>query len=167
MKISTRLGVIIAICVALIGCDQVTKYLAAEHLPRGEVYSYFQDTVRIGYTENSGAFLGMGSNLAPELRFWIFVVGVGIALAGLLAYLLMSKSLSPTALVGFSLLLSGGLSNFYDRLVNNGAVVDFLNMGVGPVRTGVFNVADVAIMLGLVIMIFHRPESDAAEGSNK
>ena len=35
-----------------------------------------------------------------------------------------------------------------DRLIH-GSVVDFLNVGIGPVRTGVFNVADVAIMLGV------------------
>lgn len=167
MKLSTRLALIFSICLVLIGCDQVTKHLAIEHLPRGEMYSYFQDTIRIGYTENSGAFLGMGSNLAPEVRFWVFVVGVGLLLAGLTAYLVLSKGLTRLAVVGFSLLLAGGLSNFYDRVVNNGAVVDFLNMGVGPLRTGVFNVADVAIMLGLVIMIFHRPESDDAQTSNE
>lgn len=167
MKISTRLALIFSICVFLIGCDQLTKHLASEYLPRGEMYSFLQDTVRIGYTENLGAFLGMGSDLAPELRFWVFVVGVGVALAGLAAYLVMSKSLSPTALVGFSLLLSGGLSNFYDRVVNNGAVVDFLNLGFGSVRTGVFNVADMAIMLGLVIMIFHRPVDDVADVSSE
>jgi signal peptidase II len=48
--------------------------------------------------------------------------------------------------------VAGGASNWIDRAVR-GSVVDFMNVGIGPVRTGVFNVADVAIMLGAVLIV--------------
>ena len=60
-------------------------------------------------------------------------------------------------------MFSGGVSNFIDRASNNGAVVDFLNIGIGPIRTGIFNIADVAIMFGFALFIFGsyiRPERE-------
>ncbi len=47
---------------------------------------------------------------------------------------------------------AGGVSNWIDRLLG-GSVVDFLNVGIGWMRTGVFNVADVAIMLGIALFM--------------
>jgi len=52
-----------------------------------------------------------------------------------------------------SLFIGGGASNLIDRLVYKGAVIDFLNIGIGNLRTGVFNVADVAIVAGAGLMI--------------
>lgn len=120
--------------------------------------SFFNDVLRIGYAENTGAFLGLGHNLPPEVRFWLLVVVVGVFLAGLAGYLLVSAR-HAAPIVAISLLFSGGLSNFYDRVVNNGAVVDFINIGVGSLRTGIFNVADVAIMAGLAILLFSQRRS--------
>jgi len=54
--------------------------------------------------------------------------------------------------LGLALFVAGGASNWIDR-VARGSVVDFLNIGVGSVRTGVFNVADVAIMLGAGVLV--------------
>jgi signal peptidase II len=51
-------------------------------------------------------------------------------------------------------MFSGGMGNFIDRTTNNGAVVDFLNVGVGSLRTGIFNIADVAIMLGVALFLY-------------
>jgi len=63
-------------------------------------------------------------------------------------------------LIGTSLVLAGGASNWVDRVVR-GSVVDFLNIGVGPLRTGIFNVADMAIMLGVaVLLLAPRRRSD-------
>src|SRR5690625_3827058 len=107
--------------------------------------------------ENIGAFSGLGGHLSTWARHWVFVVLVGLFLLGLVAYALFSRELNRPSVVALALLFAGGLSNFYDRLVNNGAVIDFLNVGVGALRTGVFNVADMAIMLGLFLLIFYRP----------
>ena len=159
MNLTSKLILSGSICLATIDCDQTTKSIASEQLPRGEIWSFLFDTIRVGYTENHGAFLSMGGSFSPELRYWLLVVGVGIFLGGLLIYLLLNKTLSAPAMAGFSFILSGGLSNFYDRLVNNGAVVDFLNLGIGNLRTGVFNVADVGILVGVLLVFFCRSKS--------
>ena len=53
---------------------------------------------------------------------------------------------------GLLLFLAGGVSNLIDR-VTLGRVIDFLNVGIGPLRTGIFNIADMAIIAGVVILI--------------
>jgi signal peptidase II len=136
------------------GIDQATKWYAAANLPRGGMTSHWFDTLRIGYAENTGAFLGLGSGLSDAMKFWIFVCAVGLILTGLVAYILRSQTQTPLSLMALCLVFSGGISNFYDRLVNNGAVVDFLNLGFGSLRTGIFNVADMAIMLGVFFLLF-------------
>lgn len=56
------------------------------------------------------------------------------------------------ALFGVALFVAGGASNLVDR-ITYGMVIDFMNDGIGSVRTGIFNVADMAIMLGAVILV--------------
>jgi signal peptidase II len=56
------------------------------------------------------------------------------------------------ALLGVALFVAGGASNLFDRFTY-GMVIDFMNVGIGSLRTGIFNVADMAIMLGAGILI--------------
>jgi signal peptidase II len=92
-------------------------------------------------------------------------VVVGLVLAALLAYLFISKPENPVVAIAVALIVGGGVSNLMDRLRYGGYVVDFLNVGVGPLRTGIFNVADMAIMVGVFLWAFgdklwkKRPES--------
>lgn len=58
-----------------------------------------------------------------------------------------------------ALFLGGGVSNLLDRLIH-GTVIDFMNVGIGPLRTGIFNVADMAIMLGAGIIVLETWRAD-------
>lgn len=78
----------------------------------------------------------------------------GGLLAGLLVYLLRKNDLDSVTLIGCSLILAGGIGNLIDRVVFNGVVTDFLNIGIGSLRTGIFNIADVVIMLGVGLVIY-------------
>ena len=73
----------------------------------------------------------------------------------LLSYLILNRDFTKAQSLGLALIASGGISNFVDRAINNGRVVDFMHMdsGYGWVKTGIFNFADVSIMIGLGIMI--------------
>ena len=55
-------------------------------------------------------------------------------------------------LVALALILAGGIGNLIDRISNNGLVTDFINVGIGPLRTGVFNVADMAVLFGVLAL---------------
>lgn len=62
--------------------------------------------------------------------------------------------MSLDTVVAWSLVLSGGLGNLVDRIINDGRVIDFMNIGIGSLRTGIFNVADVYITVGVVVLVF-------------
>ena len=152
MNIWKRLVIIFVVVASCVGCDQATKSIVTSHLSTHGIESYFHDFLRIGYTENIGAFLGLGTRLPDELRFVIFVLVVGVFLFGLFIYQISNSKQSVVSLIALSLVFAGGVSNFYDRVMNNGTVVDFLNVGIGPVRTGIFNVADMAILAGIIVL---------------
>jgi signal peptidase II len=136
--------------VATIGCDQVTKHMAASSLAGTSGRSYLGGVVRMAYAENTGGFLGLGEGLPPRARTVIFTGATGLMLIGMVAFACRER-LRGWPLLGATLFVAGGASNWVDRLAN-GRVVDFLNVGVGPVRTGIFNVADMALMLGGALM---------------
>ena len=161
MDVRKRLLTIFSVSFSCVGIDQATKLLASEYLTKNAMVSYLNDTLRVGFVENIGAFLGLGNNMSEQARFWLFVVLVGAFLLGLLCYLLLNTKLNLPSLIALSLIFSGGISNFHDRVFNHGAVIDFLNIGVGSLRTGVFNVADIAIMIGVFMLIIVQGKKDS------
>ena len=68
--------------------------------------------------------------------------------------MLILRSPNPGGIAGGSLLVAGGVGNLIDRMVNHGAVIDFMNIGFGRLRSGIFNVADMAIMAGAGVLLF-------------
>lgn len=135
------------------GFDRVTKNIAQARLTSSPPISLLNDTIRIQYTENPGVILGLGSSLPAEVRFALFVLLNGLISALTLLFALKSRDLRPIQRVGLLLVASGGLGNLLDRLFNNGAAIDFMSIGIGSLRTGIFNVADVLIVAGAVIFM--------------
>ena len=162
-RLAGRFVLVLAV-LGTIGCDRVTKHVAAGALAGVPGRSYLGDTIRLGYVENRGGFLSVGASLPPAVRTLVFTVGNGLMLAILLVAAIR-QSWRGWAAVGVALFIAGGASNWIDRAAR-GSVVDFLNVGIGPVRTGVFNVADMAIMLGAAIVVFVGFRS-MSEGSGK
>jgi signal peptidase II len=152
MKNPARILLLIALIAATVGCDRMTKHLAMTSLTGAPDRSFLGDTVRLQYAENTGGFLSIGSGLAPSVQTAIFIVATGFILLAL-PIVAMKHPGSNWHIVAISLALAGGVSNLIDR-VTRGAVVDFLNIGVGQLRTGIFNVADVAIFAGIAMLLF-------------
>lgn len=147
-----RFALVMAIVLINVGCDQATKQLAREQLLSAGQLSYLSGFFRLSYVENKGAFLSLGAGLSDQLRYWaLLILPMGLLL-GLLLYTLFSRSVNRWQAIAFSFIIGGGISNVYDRILY-GQVVDFMNMGVGSLRTGIFNFADVSIMIGLGIML--------------
>lgn len=154
MTARTRAGlqlVLLVTIVATIGCDRVTKRIARERLAGTPPRSFLAGTVRLAYTENSGGFLSLGENLPTVFRTAVFTIGTGMMLLALTVLAFRFRG-HRWRVIGLTLFAAGGASNWADR-VTQGRVVDFMNVGVGPVRTGVFNVADVAIMCGTALLL--------------
>jgi signal peptidase II len=168
MFIWSRLVVLLSLIVCSVGCDQATKAIANAAIGSGPALSYFGDTVRLTYAENPGGFLSLGANLPPVLRGVLFGIIPAVVVVGLMVPLVRSHSLSRAEGIALALIVSGALGNLIDRLAL-GAVRDFLNVGIGPVRTGIFNVADVAVTTGVAIFCVlavttrSDPEPDPAD----
>jgi signal peptidase II len=123
--------------------------------------------LRIQYAENPGAFLGAGSRLPPSARFALLVVINGVFLALIAALVVFKRPAGRWQHLAVVLLLAGGIGNLIDRLFHNGLVIDFLNVGIGPVRTGIFNVADMAIMAGFgILLLYHGADRTTADSSS-
>jgi signal peptidase II len=148
----TRLAAILLTLLSCVGCDQVTKSVARVKLAPGETLSFFRDVVRLQHVENRGAFLSMGESLPFRARQTLFTFGGTLLVVGALIWTLRARRMNATQTVGAALICSGGLGNLIDRFSHNGYVTDFLNVGIGPLRTGIFNVADFALLLGLLIV---------------
>ncbi len=143
---------ILLILSATILLDQVTKTWAKGALRSREAIEFANGMFRLEYAENPGAFLGLGGGLSANARFWIFTVLV----AGFLIFAAVSlfrMQSDRTQQIGLALLVGGGLGNLWDRLLYQ-RVVDFMNLGLGDLRTGIFNFADFAIVIGICLMLF-------------
>ncbi|MEL6445467.1 MAG: signal peptidase II [Bacteroidota bacterium] len=173
MKLRARLLLLSAVVTVILVIDQVTKRLAVEHLYGEPVVSLFGGFLKLLYAENEGAMLGLGGTLADETRFMLFVVMNAVLLGGLTIFLLTRSVLRRGEVVALALILGGGLGNLWDRIVNEGhVVVDFLLLtAFGRQITGVFNIADMAIMGGVITMLilsfFPPKEPDAKESTHE
>lgn len=153
MTRTQRIILAIFVLVVCTGFDQITKSVAREKLAASPPISLLNDTIRIQYSENTGATLGLGSSLPSGVRFVLFVVLNGLISSAALLYALRLRDLRLMQIIGLLLVASGGLGNLLDRLLNQGAAIDFLNLGIGSIRTGIFNVADVLIIAGAIIFV--------------
>jgi signal peptidase II len=153
MKILKRIILVTIPLIFLVGCDLGTKKIATEQL-RGETSrSYLGGVVQFIYAENSGGMLSIGSHLPETVRVLIFKVFVGILLAILFSILILNENISFSYRIALFFFLSGGLGNLFDRIFNDGKVVDFILLNFFDYHTGIFNVADLYVSLGLLIFI--------------
>lgn len=139
--------------VANIAIDQISKIMVRAKIAQNEVIELMGDTFIMTKVENSGAFLGMGSDLSPTLK-WIFLLILPvIVLAGVMYYIITNKTLDRLSLIAFCCIVGGGIANVFDRFMY-GSVTDFFHIDLGGVfRTGIFNVADMSVSLGMILLI--------------
>lgn len=142
--------VLLLLMLALLGTDQWTKHLARVHLQHDEARRFAGNLLTLVYAENSGAFLSLGAELPELVRHFILdgIVGIGLAVA---AWVLFTGRMSGKKdEIALALIVAGGTGNLIDRMRNHGRVTDFIYLAAGPLHTGVFNVADMAITTGVV-----------------
>jgi signal peptidase II len=146
---NTRRRIALAAIIALtIALDQGTKALARRTLMNAEPVR--RGVLTLLHTENAGAFLSLGSELPPNVRHLIFdgLVSIGLIAA---AFVLFTGRMQPGADdVAIAFIIGGGVGNLIDRFRLAGRVTDFIYLQVGPLHTGVFNVADMAITGGVL-----------------
>jgi len=171
MNYRNRIVLIAWIAIVCLVLDQVTKWAAIAWLKGAPPHIFLGDLFRFQYAENTGAFLGLFGELSQTVRTVLLVGFNSIILVAVAAYLFVSREMDRLVTVALALILAGGIGNLIDRVVYGGYVVDFMNLGLPWVtirgwepRTGIFNIADLAIVAGLVLMIaaeFFRARAEA------
>lgn len=128
---------------AVIGLDQLTKWLIREYVHRGD--SYPEDgLLRIVHITNTGAAFGVLQGAGPLLA----VTSV-IGMTAILIYLFNPGFAHPLMRAGLALMLGGAIGNLIDR-VAHGKVVDFIKVPHFPA----FNAADSAITIGVIVLLW-------------
>lgn len=138
-----------------LGCDQISKNLVRDRIGYNQRISLINDYFTLTKVENTGAFLGFGSGFPPMVKKIIFSFLPSLVLIMAFFILLTRINLDYYAIVGLCFMIGGGIGNVVDR-IRYSSVTDFLHIDLGIVSTGVFNMADVSIMTGIVLLSFQQ-----------
>jgi signal peptidase II len=155
--------IFVALLLVPVGCDHIAKQIAQDALADSPGVSLAADTLRFELASNPGAFLSLGADLPAGLRQLIFLGLVPLLLAAICVVAFRAGLSSGWSLLGPALIAGGGLANWLDRLQHGGAVTDFVSIGLGPLRTGVFNLADVSIVAGVALLLVSLRSGDPKE----
>jgi signal peptidase II len=144
--------VILFILLLNFSCDQISKTIVRRSVSEYEIISLIDGYLTLTKVENTGAFLSAGSSLPYFIRL-ILLTLLPVAFLTYGLWLIMHKKDMPQLLViGWSFVIGGGVGNLYDRIIH-GSVTDFLHLDLRIFQTGIFNMADVSIMIGMFIII--------------
>ena len=136
-----------------IALDQISKIWVRNNFESYVENSIIGDMFILIMVENTGAFLGMGSELPEKLRVLLLIVLPIIVLIGITAYTYIDKALDKISIIGFSLIIGGGIGNIFDRIVY-GSVTDFFYLDFwGIFQTGIFNIADLSVTTGMILIL--------------
>jgi len=166
MKKRYKLIILFALVLCCIACDQSSKKIAKEKLENKSSIVFYKDLFRLQYAENNGAFLSLGSRLPDKLHFLMLRLIPLTAIIGMLIFMILKiNTLPKLRFLSLALIFSGGLSNLFDRFFNNKLVIDFMNCGIGNIRTGIFNIADLYIVIGAVVLLssYYSEEKEKGE----
>lgn len=145
--------VILAIVTLNIGCDQISKEIVRKNVAPMEYIQVVNDNFILTNVENTGAMLGFGEGLSPILKL-IFLQGLpSIVLLILLARMLKKTNLNRWLVLAFAFVVGGGIGNLIDRIAY-GSVTDFYQIKLGIFKTGIFNMADVSVTIGVLLILF-------------
>ena len=158
-----RAAALLAIAGGVLALDQWTKRLATLHLAGRQSVDVLGEFVRLTFAQNSGVAFSLGAG--TRFPFYLFSIAAAVVILWLLARGRVPRVGQQVAL---ALILGGALGNLVDR-ITTGLVVDFIEVGLGRFRWPVFNVADSAVSIGVVLFLLlgstsHAPAETVAEG---
>lgn len=138
--------------------DRVTKWWVVQNLALHEIVPVWGDVFRLTYTHNFGAAFGI--DVGQYSR--VFFLTLAIIALGVLMYLYVhTPRRRRLRLWSLALVTGGAVGNIVDRIRYRAGVVDFLDVGIGSLRWPVFNVADMGVSIGAVLLMvtFYREET--------
>jgi len=146
-----RALIISAIVLINVGCDQVSKNIARKNISRQEVIQVVKSNFVLMKVENTGAAMSWGANLPPAIKIVLLQIFPSLVLIFLFIWILTNTKFSKIRIIGLCFIIGGGIGNIYDRILY-GSVTDFMYMELGFLKTGIFNMADVSVSLGTILI---------------
>tara|TARA_Y100000815_G_scaffold81474_1_gene70540 strand:+ start:509 stop:1006 length:498 start_codon:yes stop_codon:yes gene_type:complete len=148
-------NIFIALLIAFnIAIDQISKIIVRANFDYREIKPIIGDKFILQYVENKGAFLGMGSDMNESLKMIFLLALPALVLGYVIYYIIKNKNLDRLSLIAFCCIIGGGIANVFDRIVR-GEVTDFFFINLGGVfKTGIFNVADLSVTTGMIMLLF-------------
>lgn len=138
-----------------IAIDQISKVIVRTKMIKGRegeidvIGDYFQ----LIWVENKGAFLGLGSDMNETLRILLLLILPILVLGYVVYYIVKNTELDRLSLIAFCCIIGGGIANVFDRIAF-GEVTDFFFIRVTDlIRTGIFNVADLSVTTGMIMLL--------------
>jgi len=148
---------LVAVAAAVVAADQWTKAWATRTLAYHQPVDLIGEFVRLTYTRNSGVAFGIGAGL--PFPYYLFSIAAVIAIVFLFA---RQRVTGIGRQIALALILGGAIGNLIDRL-STGEVVDFIEIGWGRWHWPVFNVADSAVTVGVVLFALTWPQRRAPD----
>ncbi len=146
-------GMVLVVGLAFIVLDQMVKLLALSSL-QTQSFRFGSSPLNLALelSLNPGAFLSVGAALPPLVKQLVFIIGVAVVVAWAGYWALKHWAVSGRKAVALYAIALGGVGNLIDRVFREGHVVDYLVINAGPLHTGVFNLADIAITAGALVL---------------
>lgn len=154
---------LIAVAGGVLLLDRVTKQWVVDNFGLHESVPVLGDFFRLTYTHNFGAAFGLHVGEYSRAFFLVLAL-VALAVLGYLYW--HTPPRRKLRLYAIALVCGGAVGNVVDRVRYARGVVDFLDVGVGTFRWPVFNVADMAVSVGalLLLLTFYREDREEASG---
>ncbi|WP_257213003.1 signal peptidase II [Maribacter sp. 4U21] len=143
---------IIILVLLNIGCDQISKEAVRNNVRSKDYIELIDDHFILTNIENKGAMLGFGENFPPLVKK-ILLQGLPLVVLIILLYRTLIKTdLNILLIVAFAFVIGGGIGNLIDRIYY-GSVTDFFQIRLGVLKTGIFNMADVSVTFGVLLLL--------------
>jgi signal peptidase II len=158
----SKVAVFFMVVAGILVLDLSTKLLVQRHLFLYQQIDIIGEYVRLTYIYNPGAAFGISVGQHSRLIFLGLSV---IALAALVGMYWYTPVGDRVRLMAISLICGGALGNLIDRVRSESGVVDFIDVGVGDIRWPVFNIADMAVTTGAIVLALSLwKEEQGADG---
>ena len=141
------------VVVALVIADQITKALVRQSIALHESVSLIPDYLDLTRVHNTGAAFGMFNSMDFQGKTIVLTLVAAMALGGVAWYAASVPPSDRLARLGVAAILGGAIGNLIDR-ATAGYVLDFVDASWRGWHFWAFNVADAAISIGVVLMIF-------------
>ena len=143
---------ILLVLASNVSCDQISKSIVRRRIEKHDEIRLLNGHLTLMKVENTGAFLSVGNNLPQPFKLILLGILPLAALCIALVYVLIRQHIPRLRIIGICFLIGGGIGNIVDRMIY-GSVTDFLHIDLGFIQTGIFNMADVSIMTGILLIL--------------